>query len=139
MNNQETIIESITKPETPKKGIKFNGEWHTVIGNAANYVKDLERGPATVGLNEKGDVTFIKQGKSSQDAPSDQNNYYEKGPEVQESTSKNVSGTKHFVMSELSDEELRVALNTASEQNNTIATQTHRENGKWAVVIYIRG
>jgi len=135
MNEMDIIIESTTKPENPKKGIKFEGNWHTVVGNAANYVKDLKPGKATITLDEKGNVTFIKQEKSIQTASNDP----EQGYNSNEPSVNHGNTTIHFVLSDLDDEGLRLALNGASEQYNVFATQTHRENGKWCAIIFAKG
>ena len=56
----DVILESTTKPENPKKGIKYEGNWHTVIGKAANYVDRLNVGDTiSVTENENRDVVFI--------------------------------------------------------------------------------
>lgn len=46
--------------------------------------------------------------------------------------------TKHMVIENVTGEELRKALNLASEQFTVFATQTHIENGKWYAVIFMR-
>ena len=58
----EVLIESTTKPENPKKGIKYNDAWHTVVGKAANYVNDLKQGDLVeVKEGDNGAVTFIQK------------------------------------------------------------------------------
>jgi len=46
--------------------------------------------------------------------------------------------TKHLVLSNMSDEELRIALDTACSNKWVIATQTHFVDGKWNAVIYYK-
>jgi len=46
--------------------------------------------------------------------------------------------TKHIVLEDLTSEELRIALDKASELNWVIATQTHFIDGKWYAVIYYK-
>lgn len=146
MTRQNITIESTTKPTNPKQGIKFNGEWHTVIGNAAKYVKNLKPGPATIDMDEEGNIIFAQQERGSQN----QNQNQEQAKE--ESSPHYLEGGKpltvsHLVFSNLSDEELRLALNNACEQygsplnygdKGVFASQTHFVDGKWSVVIFIR-
>lgn len=53
-------IQSNTKPGNEKPGIKYNDNWHSVLGKAANYVDTLQVGDKKeVRENDKGDVIFI--------------------------------------------------------------------------------
>lgn len=61
------LIENIS---VKNSGILFDGKWHDVVGNAVDYLKDLQKGQnAEIGLDSNGDVVFIKQEQTSQGQP----------------------------------------------------------------------
>lgn len=144
MTRQNITIESTTKPENPKKGIKFGGEWYTVVGKAADYVKNIKPGKAQIDLNEEGNVIFIQQNGYEQkpkDTEESSETSYLENPKSSRNT------VQHIVLSGLSDDELREALNSACEQygspqfngdKGVFASQTHVADGLWCVVIFIR-
>jgi hypothetical protein len=58
----EITIQSTTKPENPKKGIKYNDAWHSVVGKAAGYVNMIKLGDIVeVREGDNGVVTFIQK------------------------------------------------------------------------------
>ena len=142
--NKPILIESTTRPENPKPAIKFNGEWHPIVGDAAKYSKNLVRGAATVSLDDQGNVVFVKQANASQNGSIEQNQALPEQPQQQPKTNYlENNGVKHLVFSDLTDEDLRLALNNASTQYNVFATQTHLYHTvdgdlRWGAVIFIR-
>ena len=73
----DVTLQSKTKPETARKGIKYNNNWHTVVGKAANYIDNLNMGDIiSVKETETGDVVFI--GKVGDSMPKDKSEMTEK-------------------------------------------------------------
>jgi len=98
----------------------------------------IKVGTAEVSLNPGRDtVTYIKM-DSAKPVFGGKPKAAGFGKPKEEPEEKKFYKTKHLVFSDLSDEDLRKALDLASEQNWVIATQTHREKGKWCAVIYYK-
>ena len=109
--------------------------------NLADWVKPnfVKLGDAEVTIKDDL-VTFLKMAESKatfgKTQKSSGGNFGE--PSKNEEPEKKFYKTKHMVLENLTTEELRIALDTASEQNWVIATQTHFVDGKWSAVIYYK-
>ena len=56
----DVTLQSKTRPDTARKGIKYNDKWHTVIGKATNYIDTFNTGDIIrIDENENGDVIFM--------------------------------------------------------------------------------
>ena len=84
-------------------------------------------------------VSYLKMDKAPAKTPgfSKPNQGFGKSTPTQ-TEEKKFYKTKHLVLEGLTGEELRTALDAASEQNWVIATQTHLAEGKWYAIIYYK-
>ena len=97
---------------------------------------------------ENSEVTYIKMDKATprKAGPTSQKtqktfggNFGKPKPKSEEpEEQKKFYKTKHMVLEDLTGEELRAALDAASEHNWVIATQTHFIDGKWYAVVYYK-
>lgn len=68
-DNEKTItIEALSIKDPARRGILYEGKWHTVIGKASDYVPKLQKGTAIVSEDDKGNVTFVSQRQDQQPA-----------------------------------------------------------------------
>jgi len=97
-------------------------------------------GEAEATVDREGEVvTYLKMEKSSGFGSKPKGNTQKSfGSKTEKPEEKKFYKTKHLVLEKLSAEELRTALDIASEQNWVIATQTHFVDGKWNAVIYYK-
>ena len=71
MNKETVYIQSKTKPDNPKKSLKFNDKWHEVKGNAVQYFDKVNyKENWEVGV-EDGKVVFIGSKSDSCSQPND--------------------------------------------------------------------
>jgi hypothetical protein len=78
-NEKQVNIEALSIKDPARRGILYEGKWHTVIGKASEYVSKLQKGMAIVSEDKDGNVTFVSQ----RDAPTQQASAPAKNPEFQ--------------------------------------------------------
>ena len=122
-----------------------NEQWFSLADKVDMKYVSIGKAEATVDM-ENEQVTYIKMEKKAPKAgptfgktqKTFGGNFEKPKPKSEPEEEKKFYKTKHIVLEGLTAEELRAALDKASEMNWVIATQTHFINSLWYAVIYYK-
>jgi len=65
MSKKEVEIEAVAVKDPNRPGLLYDKSWHTVVGNAAKFVGNIQKGKATIMEDATGNVVFVSQEKQT--------------------------------------------------------------------------